>query len=292
MQEYNHHKQNSLAEGTYKHGEVLGDTRKRKTNNSLIIITIILATAAIIVSVAALIFIAKDNYERETAKTETKQEKENKKAPSAEVNEEEKQAEDVKEEKKEEPPQITKTMYVNCDTSLSLRSGPGTDSSKILSLSPGEAVTYTGEENGFAKIIYNGYEGYASLQYLSDIRPYVWNYNSTEVENFVKDVLYAYVDAINTDNVNVVAPYHKGNAYTNTINNHTAVKKTVSGEQVLSIKCYGTKRISKTRVTVIRESTIRVYNYDGTQRDAVEKYLTTVENTGNGMYVVGYQSMK
>ena len=288
MQDYNQYTQNSLAEEHFGSEPAFRDTRKHKSNNMLLIITIMLATVAIVVSAAALILLADKDSDPDNKKTE---ESITQKESDEELSvENEKSAEEPEEE---EVQYIPETMYANCNTTPTLRSGPGTDYSKLADIPAGDSLICNGPaKNGFSKVSYNGIDGYASSEFLSYTKPYVWYYNEEEVEDFVRDVLYAYVDSINTNDVDVLTQYERGAAVTDTIKNHPKVKKTVDSELVLSVNCYGTKRISRTRVTVIRESTIRVYKYDGTQHDAIEKYLTTVENTGDGMYVIEYAKMK
>lgn len=58
---------------------------------------------------------------------------------------------------------------VNCEEWISLRVSPNTKADRITTIPLGSYVTVlsTGEANGFWKISYNGYEGYALGQYLS-----------------------------------------------------------------------------------------------------------------------------
>ena len=53
-------------------------------------------------------------------------------------------------------------------TSLNVRSGPSTSSSKIGSLRQNEVVEVISESNGWSKIKFNGKEGYVSSDYLKD----------------------------------------------------------------------------------------------------------------------------
>ncbi len=60
-----------------------------------------------------------------------------------------------------------KTKVVTA-TSLNVRSGPSTSSSKIGSLRQNEVVEVISESNGWSKIKFNGKEGYVSSDYLKD----------------------------------------------------------------------------------------------------------------------------
>ena len=63
----------------------------------------------------------------------------------------------------------TTYFVVNCEEWISLRVSPNTKADRITTIPLGSYVTVlsTGEANGFWKISYNGYEGYALGQYLS-----------------------------------------------------------------------------------------------------------------------------
>ena len=66
------------------------------------------------------------------------------------------------------PESIKETKEVNTD-SLNVRSGPGTNYSKLGTLSKGSKVGVISESNGWSKINYNGKEAYVSSQYLSKV---------------------------------------------------------------------------------------------------------------------------
>lgn len=51
--------------------------------------------------------------------------------------------------------------------SLNMRSGPGTDYSKVASIPADAVLTITGLDNGWYKIVYNGTEGYVSSDYVT-----------------------------------------------------------------------------------------------------------------------------
>ena len=66
------------------------------------------------------------------------------------------------------PESVKETKEVNTN-SLNVRSGPGTNYSKLGSLSKGSKVEVISESNGWSKINYNGKEAYVSSQYLSKV---------------------------------------------------------------------------------------------------------------------------
>lgn len=53
---------------------------------------------------------------------------------------------------------------------LNMRSGPGTEFEKIITILPGEMVQVIEREGNWAKVIYNEERGYCSLEYL-EIEP-------------------------------------------------------------------------------------------------------------------------
>ena len=64
----------------------------------------------------------------------------------------------------------TSTMYVT-PSGLNVRKGPGTNYSRVTTLSKGTAVTVHSTNNGWSKITANGINGYVSSQYLSSTNP-------------------------------------------------------------------------------------------------------------------------
>ena len=264
---------------------------KKKGNTALIVLAIVMACIAVVSSAVAItLHFNKPSNDKPTPQTSTSTETlieedipvtqpENKTASSQTA----KEPEDI----------VVKTMYVDCNTTLNLRNGPGKSYDIIYEIPTGDAVDYIRDAGGgFSKVIYNGSKGYVSTEYLSNTKPTVWYYNETEVEQFVEDVLYAYVTSINTDNVNYLTQYLSGQAVNDARKNHPVVTKVTSNEEVISVNCHSVKRVAKNKVTVVRESVIRVYRHSGEVKDVTEKYLTTVENTSNGMKVVKFTQMK
>ncbi len=93
------------------------------------------------------------------------------------------------------PESIKETKEVNTD-SLNIRSGPGTNYSKIGTISKGSKVGVISESNGWSKINYNGKEAYVSSKYLNSISPN--NNNDTSKPESVKET-----KEVNTNSLNV-----------------------------------------------------------------------------------------
>lgn len=185
-----------------------------------------------------------------------------------------------------QPIPVQRTMYIDCNVSLTMRTGPSTSNSEICQVPTGASV-YVIEyaNNEFARITYNGYEGYVMRQYLADTQPYVWHYSESEVENFVAGSLRGYVNAINTGDTSFVYDYYSGSIVQSELASIESNSKAAAREELLSVNCHSVNRISKTQVSVIRESTIRVYYYDGAVKDVVEKYKYTVDGSSGRMYI-------
>ena len=105
-------------------------------------------------------------------------------------------------------------------------------------------------------------------------------------------MLYAFVTSVNNDDVSYLTQYLSGQAVADAHTSHNQIKKVTSSEEVLSVNCHSVKRVSKTRVSVVRESVIRVYRHNGDIDDVSEKYLTTIENTADGMRVIKFEKIK
>ena len=191
--------------------------------------------------------------------------------------------------------QETFKMYVDCDVDVPFKESAEENAGTIGSIFAGSAVeTYDEENNGYTKIRYNGKDGYVESQYLSSTRPFVWNYKDEEVESFVEDVLYGYTNAITTGDITYITDYLYGKAIQDAYDTHERVTSLVDREEVIDVECSNVTRISKTRVTVERISTIRLYYYDGRVKDVTEKYLTTVEKkeSSEDMKVIEFLPME
>ena len=95
-------------------------------------------------------------------------------------------------EKPSTPESVKETKEVNTD-SLNVRSGPGTNYSKIGTLKKGEKVGVISENNGWSKINYSGKEAYVSSSYLKNINP-----NTPSTPESTKET-----KEVNTDSLNV-----------------------------------------------------------------------------------------
>ena len=266
---------------------------KSKNNTLLMIVTIVLSFIAITASTVAITLKftdSSDNKKSDDTKSESTDVSEN----TLSEDKDSETVPDVQTPDETEYEEVAvKTMYVDCNTTLVLRDGPGKNYGKILSIPTGDALEYIKDAgNNFAKVRYNGTVGYVSMDYLSDIKPEVWHYNEREVEEFTKEVLYAFVISINTDDVSYLTQYLSGQAVSDAHTSHNQVKAVTESEEVLSVNCHSVKRVAKNQVTVVRESKIRVYRYNGSVDDVSEKYLTTVENTPYGMRVVNFEKIK
>lgn len=191
-----------------------------------------------------------------------------------------------------DPIPVQRSMFVDCNVELTLRSGPATSHSKICTIPTGSSV-YVVEftNNEFAKVTYNGYDGYVMRSYLSDSKPYVWNYNAASVEGFVESAVDFYVNAINTGYTDFVYDYYSDSLAQSELKSIASNSEVAFSEEILNINCHSVQRLSKTSVTVIRESNIRVTHYDGSYKDVYEKYKYTVEEINQQMVITALESM-
>ncbi len=182
---------------------------------------------------------------------------------------------------------VQKTMYINCNSSLTLRTGPATSYSEIMQISVGEPVYVIEYINSdFARVTYNGNEGYVMRKYLSDTKPQVWYYNEYDVAQFVENSLYAFVNGINTENTDYVYKYFTGDEAEQEIKSCKTISDSVISEEILQVNCHSVERVSPSRVSVIRDSVIRVVYNDNSVKDITEKYKYTVDLSQGRMYIV------
>ncbi|MEE1014034.1 MAG: SH3 domain-containing protein [Clostridia bacterium] len=191
-----------------------------------------------------------------------------------------------------QPVPVGKYMYIgNCKSSVTLRVGPGTNFDEIRQIGLGEeiyVVEYSTDD--FALVEYSGNRGYVMRDYVVSVRPEVWSYDATNVENFVASSLRAFVNGVTTGDNRYVYNYYSGSAVEQELKSHAEISSVVAKEEILSLKCHSTTRISASQVTVIRESVIRVTYNDGSQKDVTEKYKYTVDLV-DGMSIVGLSAM-
>jgi len=252
-----------------------GKKPKNKKNKVMIVIISILSAVAIAM-VCVLAFLVSDMFGKNDEKSEEQQMTDKNK-------DDEKPAEDTV---------VNDTRYVDSDTDISLYDGPGTEYMVNVTVPVGEELEITEyTDNGFAKTMYDNWEGYVETEFLSEEKPEMWEYDKTEVGEFVKDVLYGYVDSINEGDFGILSKYLTGEAKEKARSTYETVKKSVDNEEVNSVECYGVERVSKNSVSVVRKSTITIYKKNGEVKEVTEEYLTTVENTSSGMKVKEFEAI-
>lgn len=190
------------------------------------------------------------------------------------------------------PVAVGKTRYVDCNTSLTLRTGPSTNHSEIHDIPVGEAVyVYENTNGSFSKVNHNGTDGYVMTKYLSDLRPAVWNYTDYEVSDFLTNAVYAYVNGVNTGDTSYAYQYYSSALADSAAENCASVSSRVMSEEILSLNIYNIERVSPMRVSAMRESNIRVNYNDGKVKDVKEKYKITIDNSQGQMYIVESQKL-
>lgn len=149
---------------------------KKLTKKQGIIIAIVAAIVLVIAIVLGVIFGGRDT--NETGKkdseieteTDTKTE-EDKEESETETKTEDSETETVEKESDAQENQTTETVVekttMYAKSNVNVRSGAGTSNSQIGSLTKGQEVVKTGEENGWSKIEFNGGVGYVKSEYLS-----------------------------------------------------------------------------------------------------------------------------
>ncbi len=311
-QSYGYNSQNSYDNsypGAYDtYSEPMRDEmrmRKGKNNNALFVVTLCISIVAIVVCAAAIfLFVTKDDSEpaneNETVSvSQDEEESEEELQNAVEEETEEKIEEEPKEEpKKEEPKKETKpqtipvgyNMYVTASDFLVLRSGPSVNYSEITRMYHGDSV-YVVEyvSDTFARVSYNGTQGYAARQYLSTTKPqpvYQWEYSEYEIESVVANSLHWFVGAVNSGDTSGAEYYFKGAILQTEKNNAKKISEAVASETLLRVNCYNYKRLSPTRVSVTRASDIEIVEWNGSSRVASETRVYVLENTGSGTYIV------
>lgn len=184
---------------------------------------------------------------------------------------------------------VGKTMYVgNCKQSITLRTGPDRSYGEIMQIPLGEGiyvVEYTNDS--FARVRYNGSEGYADRSYIVSERPQVYTYDEAKAINLVENSLYAFVNGVTNNLDAYVYTYFKGAEAENERKTVKQIASTVEREEILNVNCHTVKRASATTVTVVRDSVIRVYYKNGSVKEITEKYIYTVDITSSDYKIVG-----
>ena len=188
-----------------------------------------------------------------------------------------------------QPIPVGATMYVgNCNVSVTLRSAPSTSSSELCQIPLAEeiyVVEYTNDE--FARVRYNGTEGYVKRAYIVSVRPQVYSYDSQEAAQLVHNAVVAFVDGVNSNSDAYVSAYYSGSAADEERKSVKSIAEKVISEEIISLNCHSVTRVSATQVIVIRDSVIRVLYNDNTVKDITERYKYTVDISGTSYKIVG-----
>ena len=188
-----------------------------------------------------------------------------------------------------QPIPVGATMYVgNCNVSVTLRSAPSTSSSELCQIPLAEeiyVVEYTNDE--FARVRYNGTEGYVKRAYIVSVRPQVYSYDSQEAAQLVHNAVVAFVDGVNSNSDAYVSAYYSGSAADEERKSVKSIAEKVISEEIISLNCHSVTRVSATQVSVIRDSIIRVLYNDNTVKDITERYKYTVDISGTSYKIVG-----
>lgn len=188
-----------------------------------------------------------------------------------------------------QPIPVGATMYVgNCNVSVTLRSAPSTSSSELCQIPLAEeiyVVEYTNDE--FARVRYNGTEGYVKRAYIVSVRPQVYSYDSQEAAQLVHNAVVAFVDGVNSNSDAYVSAYYSGSAADEERKSVKSIVEKVISEEIISLNCHSVTRVSATQVSVIRDSVIRVLYNDNTVKDITERYKYTVDISGTSYKIVG-----
>ena len=188
-----------------------------------------------------------------------------------------------------QPIPVGATMYVgNCNVCVTLRSAPSTSSSELCQIPLAEeiyVVEYTNDE--FARVRYNGTEGYVKRAYIVSVRPQVYSYDSQEAAQLVHNAVVAFVDGVNSNSDAYVSAYYSGSAADEERKSVKSIVEKVISEEIISLNCHSVTRVSATQVSVIRDSVIRVLYNDNTVKDITERYKYTVDISGTSYKIVG-----
>lgn len=124
-----------------------------------------------------------------------------------------------------------------------------------------------------------------------EVKETIWTYDEDDAEDFIENSLYAFVNGINMRSTDYVYTYFSGSEANQEIATHNEIVKVVDSEEILSVDCHSVQRISNSRITVIRDSVIRVYYTDGRVKDIPEKYRYTIDLSSGTMKIVALESV-
>ena len=144
-----------------------------------------------------------------------------------------------------QPIPVGATMYVgNCNVSVTLRSAPSTSSSELCQIPLAEeiyVVEYTNDE--FARVRYNGTEGYVKRAYIVSVRPQVYSYDSQEAAQLVHNAVVAFVDGVNSNSDAYVSAYYSGSAADEERKSVKSIVEKVISEEIIWLNCHSVTRV-------------------------------------------------
>lgn len=259
---------------------------QKKSNTGLIVaisilsVIVVMITALIILLAANIISFGNRNGEE--APAETSAAENNTQTPSSPV------------PTAQKPIPVERTMFVgNCNVSVSMRSGADTSFSEIMQIPLGSDIfVIEYENNDFALVTYAGKRGYVKRSYIVSEKPYVAQYNPSDVQNFVYGALVSFVYGVNYGDYDYVYSYYSGAAADEELKSVRTIHDSGVYEEILSLNCHSAARASATTVSVIRDSVIRVTYSDGSVKDISEKYKYTVDVSGSNYKIVGLKNIK
>lgn len=269
------------------------DMYKKKTNTGLIVAISVMSVLAAVIIIIIVLFATNvispggshtDNTPPAESAVQT---------PSENTAPAEQPAQQPQQQKPaEQPITVERTMFVgNCNVSVTMRTGPSASYSEIMQVplaSEIYVIEYTNSD--FALVTYNGSRGYIKRNYIVSSKPQVYNYSASDVQHFVHNSIIEFVNGVNTGDFDYVYTYFSGSAAGQELKSVKSIHESVSSEQILSVNCHSTERISATQVTVIRDSVIRVYYPDGSVKDVSERYKYTVDISGSAYKIVSLKN--
>lgn len=187
-----------------------------------------------------------------------------------------------------QPVAVGKTMFIgNCSTSVTLRKTPSTSSADLCQIPLADEVYVVENTNSdFAKVRYNGTEGYVLRKYIVPTKPQIYSYDAQAVQRFVNNAVVAFVDGVNSKSTAYVPYYYSGSAAKQESASVESIVKDVISEEIISLNCHSVKRVSATQVSVIRDSVIRVLYKNNTVKDYTESYKYIVDISGTEYKIV------
>lgn len=113
-----------------------------------------------------------------------------------------------------------------------------------------------------------------------------WDYDPYEVTSFVESSVMAYVTGINNSDSSYVDAYYTGQIAAQEKKSFATNLSVAQSEEILSLNCHSVSRVSADKVTVVRDSVIRVYYKNSDVKDVTERLIYTVQYINGRMYIV------